>query len=603
MYYINVELILNKRNFLTLVFYSLISACFSDPPDMPDKRSSAPPNEQNGAEDSDAKALSLTPAAPKIVIDQKDLILSWDKNLDVESYNLLRFELDVLKETMSSVLSPFRKPARFDQGLSSYKLEATAQGKTYLGPPSTTPELIFGNGLKAEVNSNQYLLSWSEGFPVDKLNLVVEKDGVLEPEIMDVKSPFAYTIPAKRSLFRFALKAYLGDQAKQSVFVNSPDLYEVEVPTYLDNNSPAEVQLSLSGAQAEQVRVSGNPSGAYAFTWKEALNGRDYVKGYVKDGAFVYFFPVVDAAIASLSYPDISLKNNGEILISWTQLNVAHKTSYFRTFSQFGTNTLLIRNYDLGSCESEKSATAWSFAGTPQIIVDCIQPITYTERYPLYLLFAGGNSLMRSSATMPSKRNDLVFSPTQNKFLAIYLIRGPGGQSYPAGLVGVDTTITGNQTILSSSQTINSDNPQVGMSGDETIVLVWEGTDNLGNKDIYARLLSGFSLNPLSTEFKVNRTTLGDQLDPSVAVHPDGRFFISWTSHHKGPGNAEIMGQAFTKLGLRSGTEMTLNKTEAGDQVTSTVTFAGSKLMTAWVEIISSPAAKTVKTRILDPLP
>jgi hypothetical protein len=77
----------------------------------------------------------------------------------------------------------------------------------------------------------------------------------------------------------------------------------------------------------------------------------------------------------------------------------------------------------------------------------------------------------------------------------------------------------------------------------------------------------------VGSEFLVNTTTTGDQLDPNVAVDLDGNFTIVWTSND-GSGSG-IFGQRFDCLGNRVGDEFRVNDTTAGEQTAPSVAMNG----------------------------
>lgn len=87
---------------------------------------------------------------------------------------------------------------------------------------------------------------------------------------------------------------------------------------------------------------------------------------------------------------------------------------------------------------------------------------------------------------------------------------------------------------LSGDFRVNDDNtnqfqgdPEVVMKEDGSFIIVWSDERN-GNSDIYAQRFSPNGTR-IGENFLVNETILGNQSQPSIAINPTGRFFISYT--------------------------------------------------------------------------
>ncbi|MCI0583766.1 MAG: hypothetical protein L0227_12915 [Chloroflexi bacterium] len=68
---------------------------------------------------------------------------------------------------------------------------------------------------------------------------------------------------------------------------------------------------------------------------------------------------------------------------------------------------------------------------------------------------------------------------------------------------------------------------------------------------------------PLGPRFAVNLTTLSNQLGPDIAMAPDGRFEVAWTSLHVV--GHEVLHRGYT-AGGSAGAELALNQFSTGDQ-------------------------------------
>jgi hypothetical protein len=72
--------------------------------------------------------------------------------------------------------------------------------------------------------------------------------------------------------------------------------------------------------------------------------------------------------------------------------------------------------------------------------------------------------------------------------------------------------------------------PDVAMAPDGRFVVVWQSEDQDGSGlGIFGQLYDASGV-PVGDEIPINAWTLGDQRSPAVAMGPDGRFVVAWTS-------------------------------------------------------------------------
>jgi hypothetical protein len=109
--------------------------------------------------------------------------------------------------------------------------------------------------------------------------------------------------------------------------------------------------------------------------------------------------------------------------------------------------------------------------------------------------------------------------------------------------------------------------PAVAMDRSGGFVVVWEGTVAGGSGvDAVARRFNSAGL-PLSAEFRVNTSTLADQISPAVAIDPTGNFLVAWESPALDGDAMGIFGQRFDRLGNLVGAEFQVNEYTTGQQV------------------------------------
>src|SRR5690606_38403836 len=103
-------------------------------------------------------------------------------------------------------------------------------------------------------------------------------------------------------------------------------------------------------------------------------------------------------------------------------------------------------------------------------------------------------------------------------------------------------------------------------------VAVWmsNGQDGSGNGIYAARVRDTGGLD--SSEFRVNSFTTGDQLFPAVSVGPTGDHVVVWQSSGQDGSGYGIFAQRYNAAGVPQGSEFRVNSTTLGNQVFPAVT-------------------------------
>ncbi len=113
-------------------------------------------------------------------------------------------------------------------------------------------------------------------------------------------------------------------------------------------------------------------------------------------------------------------------------------------------------------------------------------------------------------------------------------------------------------------------NPTVAMDQMGNYVIAWEsyGQDGSG-WGVYARRFTAWG-GAQGPEFLVNTTTAGNQNAPAVAMDNAGNFTVVWASD-QGGSDTDIYQRSFDKNGVAQGSEVLVNDTTAGNQVSPAV--------------------------------
>jgi hypothetical protein len=178
-----------------------------------------------------------------------------------------------------------------------------------------------------------------------------------------------------------------------------------------------------------------------------------------------------------------------------------------------------------------------------------------TGAYALTLNFGRG-----SSPTVPLPNTQtLNGSPMQ----------GGGGQPNQN-----DTEYRVNATTADVQQTFYQSPQSVAMDANGNYVVTWSSHNQDGSGwGVYAQRYDANG-NPLGSEFRVNTTTVGDQMYSTVAMDAAGDFVVTWSSHDPsllfGTG-WNVYARRYDANGNALGGEFRVNTTTLGDQMYSTV--------------------------------
>jgi hypothetical protein len=97
--------------------------------------------------------------------------------------------------------------------------------------------------------------------------------------------------------------------------------------------------------------------------------------------------------------------------------------------------------------------------------------------------------------------------------------------------------------------------PGVAMDAGGDFVVVWEDNNQDGSfQGIYAQRFNATGL-AQGTEFRVNTSTAGEQLQPEVAMDADGNFVVCWASRPVN-GNWAVFAQRYDAAGVAQGSEI-----------------------------------------------
>jgi VCBS repeat-containing protein len=140
----------------------------------------------------------------------------------------------------------------------------------------------------------------------------------------------------------------------------------------------------------------------------------------------------------------------------------------------------------------------------------------------------------------------------------------------------------GSEFIVDTSFIGQQQAPAVAMSADGAFVIAWQGSVQDGSGySIEAKLYDAAGA-AQGGEFRVNTTTTNDQKSPDVAMDGDGNFIVIWKSFQDGSGFG-IYAQRYDSTGAALDGEFQINTTTLGDQIDPDIAMdAMGDFVVAW---------------------
>ena len=194
-----------------------------------------------------------------------------------------------------------------------------------------------------------------------------------------------------------------------------------------------------------------------------------------------------------------------------------------------------------------------------------------------------------NTTTYRSQASPDVGADAQHNFVVVWESNEQDGDSSGVVLRRFDSagSALGDEVVVNNSTLGSQSNPEIGVSADGHVVVVWidsSGLDGDG-RGVFGRRFSPTG-QPLGAEFQVNTTTAYNPGNPNVTAAADGSFVVVWTGARQnardGDGQA-IIARRFDADGTAIGGEFVVNSYTTGDQFDPIVTAnADGGFIAAW---------------------
>jgi hypothetical protein len=154
----------------------------------------------------------------------------------------------------------------------------------------------------------------------------------------------------------------------------------------------------------------------------------------------------------------------------------------------------------------------------------------------------------------------MSYDPDSIQSPGIYAQRYDSAGVPQGGEFRVNTTIAGTQA-----------SPSVAMDVDGDFVVSWQSETQDGSSyGVYAQRFNSLGV-MLGGEFRVNTTTADSQRNPKVAMAAEGDFVIAWMSNLQDGSGFGAYAQRYDAAGVMQGAEFRVNTTTVDQQLETSV--------------------------------
>jgi cyclophilin family peptidyl-prolyl cis-trans isomerase len=341
------------------------------------------------------------------------------------------------------------------------------------------------------------------------------------------------------------------------------------------------VNTAIYGGQqlaASAPSVAVNGAGDFLVTYDGFGAGdRDgvFVRRYDANGAALGESILANITIAGHQHDATSaLGANGDFVVVWSGRGPGDSNGIFaRRFSASGNSGEIAVNATTGG---DQHSAAIAMAADGSFVVTWAGNGTGDSQGVFARRFAASGTPLSAeirvnSSTLLKQQTPAISMADDGSFVITWTSQLQDGSGFgvfaqrfnnqavaQGGEFRVNTTTAGDQT-----------DPQIAVAGDGRFVIAWTGLDQSGS-GIFAKQFNAAGT-AVGSEFLVNTTTTGNQLDPHLAIDQRGDFAISWTSVGQDGSGFGIVGQNFADDGTRDGGEYIANSLVIGHQQNASV--------------------------------
>jgi hypothetical protein len=324
----------------------------------------------------------------------------------------------------------------------------------------------------------------------------------------------------------------------------------------------------LGVGSQERPRVSLQKNGGAVIVWQGGKSGFQHIYSRLLTSANT-FLTTNDILVSTptnvfQANPAVAVLANSNAVVVWSSFNQASSNSMQDIYGQL------------------LSPSGQKIGG--EFLVN--QTTAFNQRTPAVTALAGGGFLV--SWVSEQQRVAAPSLGTNNTFVLAGSVVRPSVDIY-ARLFSASAVASGNEFIVNSSFNPAA-NPAVAAASDGGFLIAWSAQDlavGTNGSDIFARAYN--SLGTAGAVFLVNSYRYGDQLMPRVSAL-GLEYFLTWTSLAQDGSREGVFARFVHNSGDFVGSEFRVNSTTAGQQLQPTVASDGvNQFLVVWSSYTGAP--------------
>ena len=327
-------------------------------------------------------------------------------------------------------------------------------------------------------------------------------------------------------------------------------------------------RVNAQGAgNQENAHVALLKNGGAVFVWQGGQPGRQHI--------YARFLTPTNTFLTTNDVPVNNFTGNFQINPSVTVLNSSNVVVVWGSNNEAGSNSMQDVYGQL------LSPTGQKIGG--EFLVN--QFTGFNQRTPTVAALAGGGFVI---AWVSEQERQLAAAGNSSNYVSSASVLNPSVDIY-ARRFNADSTASGNEFLVNTDKNPCS-NPAASAATDGSFLVAWTVRDMMAaanSLDISARIFSAGGTG--GTVFHVNSTLYGDQYVPRVgALGLD--YLVTWTSLGQDGSREGVYGQFVHNNGTLTGAEFRVNTTTIGQQMQPTVAADGAnQFVVVWTSFNGYP--------------
>ena len=362
------------------------------------------------------------------------------------------------------------------------------------------------------------------------------------------------------------------------------------------------VNTATAGSQFAPA-VAGLPSGRFVTAWQDASGAGGDASG---SGIKIQVFEPTAAAPSDIALSIGSVIETAIEGLEVGSVSAAGPVNAHYTYTLVGDTSggafrlegdrLIVAENSLLDYETAASVTLTLRAtddngnSREEAIVVSIADVAQELRH------AAGAEMLVNTATSGGQDDAALAALGSGGFVAVWTDRsGAGGDASGSAirlqLFDSAGGKSGGEMLVNTITDGNQLQASVASLASGGFAVVWTGSDGAGS-GIRAQLFTAAGAKS-GGEIEINTATAGEQAQPVLAGLQAGGFVVAWTDAAGDGSGSGVKAQLFTAAGAKSGGEIVVNSSTAGDQLEAAVTLlADGRFVIAWSDRGGSGAVR-----------